>query len=258
MKSQSRRRCTLRSTTTAANLLMQGAPSLLLLLAVVLLAGCRGTESEGEPIHLNLNMDFQPKLVPYGASTFFEDGKAMRDPVQGTVARGMLREDPGFYRGRSEDGGYVTEIPVPVTMDLLERGRERYNIYCSVCHGDAGDGLGIIMTGQYGYTPVPSFHDERLQQESVGYFYDVIENGVRTMPPYGHQVAVADRWAIVAFLRALQRTQDASLEDIPEDQRSGLPIAEMPEEDEQAETDTLDAPADDEAAEEQPEADATQ
>lgn len=184
-------------------------------LAVLALAGCRGMESSEPPIHPNLNMDFQERFDPQEPNPFFEDGMAMRTPVPGTVARGMLREDTRFYEGRTEQGELVERLPVPVTRELLERGQERYNIYCAVCHGRTGDGEGIITAGDYGYTQAPTYHDERLREVSDGYLYDVITNGVRTMPGYAHQVPVADRWAIVAYMRALQRSQYATEEDLP-------------------------------------------
>lgn len=184
-------------------------------LAVLALAGCRGMESSEPPIHPNLNMDFQERFDPQEPNPFFEDGMAMRTPVPGTVARGMLREDTRFYEGRTEQGELVERMPVPVTRELLERGQERYNIYCAVCHGRTGDGEGIIMTGDYGYTQAPTYHSDRLREVSDGYLYDVITNGIRTMPGYAHQVPVADRWAIVAYMRALQRSQYAPEEDLP-------------------------------------------
>lgn len=184
-------------------------------LAVLALAGCRGMESSEPPIHPNLNMDFQERFDPQEPNPFFENGMAMRTPVPGTVARGMLREDTRFYEGRTEGGELVERLPVPVTRELLERGQERYDIYCAVCHGRTGDGEGIITAGDYGYTQAPTYHDDRLREVSDGYLYDVITNGVRTMPGYAHQVPVADRWAIVAYMRALQRSQYAPEEDLP-------------------------------------------
>lgn len=194
-----------------------------LLMAGLVLAGCRGMESNAPPIHPNLNMDFQQRYDPQEGSSFFEDGRAMRMPVVGTVARGMLREDAAFYEGRtSAGGGYVAQMPIPATREVLLRGQERYNIYCTPCHGLAGDGAGIVTAGGYGYTPAPSFHIDRLRQVEDGYLYDVITNGVRTMPPYNTQVPVADRWAIVAYIRALQRSQNASAADVPAAELSRL------------------------------------
>jgi mono/diheme cytochrome c family protein len=216
-----------------------------LLVAAVVLTGCRGMESDRAPIHPNLNMDYQPKPTAYRASTFFEDGRAMRPPVVGTVARGMLQEDDAFFRGQTAEGGFVTQNPVPITMALLERGQNRYEIFCSMCHGQSGDGLGIIMTGGYGYTPAPSFHDDRLRRESDGYLYDVITNGVRNMPSYSKQISVADRWAIVAYTRALQRSQDATIADVPEEMRGTLPVSDVPAPDDRSVVDTEDDSADD-------------
>ncbi len=185
--------------------------------------GCRHSETRNAPIHPISNMDQQKRFDPQEANPFFADLRADRPPVAGTVARGYLGRDAAFTLGRSAPGGaYVTTIPMRVTRELVERGQERYNIYCSMCHGLAGDGQGIIMTGGYGYTPAPTYHDDRLRAAEDGYLYEVIANGIRTMPPYGHQVPVADRWAIVAYIRALQRTQDARLDDVPEDMRRSL------------------------------------
>jgi len=160
-------------------------------------------------------MDFQEKFEAQELNPFFADRRAMRPPVPGTVARGLLKEDTPFYFGRTAEGAYVARVPVAVTAELVMRGRERYNIYCAVCHGAAGDGQGIIMRGNYGYTPAPSFHEDRLRTVEDGYIFEVITNGVRNMPAYAHQIPVADRWAIVAYVRALQRSQQATAADLP-------------------------------------------
>lgn len=188
---------------------------LILIVAVLTLAGCRGMVSEDPPIHLNRNMDFQEKFQAQEANPFFADGRAMRMPVPGTVARGMLKADTRFYTGRTESGAYITEMPIPTTREVLVRGQERYNIYCAVCHGRAGDGQGIIQTGQYGYAPPTDYHTDRIRQVEDGYLYDVIANGVRNMPGYAPQIPVADRWAIVAYIRALQLSQNATESDVP-------------------------------------------
>lgn len=201
--------------------------STVLALAVVV-TGCRGTTSSETPVHPNLNMDFQQRVEEQEAFPFFEDGAAMRMPVSGTVARGQLRTTANapFTLGREASGAFVAEIPVPVTEALLERGRERYTIFCTVCHGDAGDGRGIIMTGNggtgYGYVPAPTYHSEYLQGVPDGYLYYVIANGVRSMPSYGHEVGPDDRWAIVAYMRALQRSQNATADDVPAPERDRL------------------------------------
>ena len=183
--------------------------------AALVLAGCRGTLSDKPPIHINPNMDAQEKFEAQEANPLFADGRAMRPPVPGTVARGFLRDDAPFFYGRDEAGTYVSTMPIPYTLEVIERGRERYNIYCAVGHGKAGDGLGVIMTGQYGYVPAPTYHSDNLRQVPDGYMYDVIANGVRSMPGYAQQIPVADRWAIVAFIRALQTSQNAAEGDIP-------------------------------------------
>lgn len=197
-----------------------------LILSVLLLAGCRGTTSERRPIHPNPNMDWQPKFLPQERNTFFEDELSMRTPVPGTVARGLLKEDPVYYAGRTEDGSFVERMPIETTQALLERGQERYDIYCSVCHGKAGNGNGIIQTGRlgqgYGWN-IPSYHVDRYRGEinepadstkTDGYLYHVVANGFNTMPGYAQQIPVRDRWAIVAYIRALQLSQNATREDL--------------------------------------------
>ena len=201
--------------------------SLLALTFAVALGGCRGMKSEKPPIHPNLNMDYVQRFEAQEANPLFEDGAAMRTPVAGTVARGQLKttDNAPFEYGRTADGAYVADIPVPVTADLLERGQERYNIYCTVCHGYAGDGRGIVAVGNggqgYGFA-VPSYHTDALRARPDGYIYDVIQNGVNTMPSYGHEIAPDDRWAVVAYIRALQRSQNASSADVPQAERDRL------------------------------------
>jgi mono/diheme cytochrome c family protein len=186
-------------------------------LAALVLAACQGRPSGDTPIHLNPNMDDQEKLQAQEASQFFEDGFAMRIPPEGTVARGQLREDDAFYRGRDAAGNFVTANPVPVTLPILKRGRERFNIYCSPCHGCTGDGRGIMVTR--GYVPPPTFHSKRIRWLPDGHLFEVITNGVRNMPAYRGQVPERDRWAIIAFVRALERSQNARLADVPEEKR---------------------------------------
>lgn len=193
----------------------------IVLLGGMILAGCRGTLSDEPPVHPNLNMDFQGRFEAQEANAFFADGRAMRPPVPGTVARGMLKDDVRFFRGHEADGSYVRSIPIPITHDLVLRGRQRFNIYCAVCHGKAGDGKGIVMAGGYGFAQV-GYHNDRLRQIEDGYFFDVITNGIRTMPSYAQQIPVADRWAITAYIRALQRSQNATEGDIPPDVLTGI------------------------------------
>jgi len=160
-------------------------------------------------------MDDMERYEAQEESNFFDDGRSMRPPVPGTVARGMLKNDVRFHTGRDSSGAYITSLPVPVTTEFLERGRERYDIFCTVCHGAAGDGQGIVMTGGYGFAPI-GYHTDRLRTIEDGYLYDVIANGIRIMPAYGQQIPVADRWAIVAYIRALQRSQNATADDVPD------------------------------------------
>ena len=192
---------------------------LLVAAMVLVLAGCQGSLSEKTPLHFNQNMDIQERFEAQEANPFFADGRAMREPVRGTVARGFLKEDVVFWTGRNEDGSFVQDNPLTIDMALLERGKERYEVFCSVCHGLAGDGRGIIMTGGYGYTPAPSYHTDMLRAQPDGYIYDALTWGIRTMPGYGTQVKAKDRWAIVAYIRALERSQSASVSDVPESER---------------------------------------
>ncbi len=175
-----------------------------------LLVGCRGTISEKPPIHPNMNMDQQPRKEAQEENNFFEDGRSMRQPVEGTVARGFRKADYEYYEGVDANGNWVAEAPVEFTQSFLYRGKERYEIYCTPCHGITGDGLGIIMTGQYGYVPAPTYHQKRLREATDGELYSAIYNGVRNMPSYAHQIKVEDRWAIVGYIRALQASQNVS------------------------------------------------
>jgi mono/diheme cytochrome c family protein len=201
--------------------MMRNTLLMIAVLGFVALAGCRGSTSDEPPVHLNRNMDYMERYEPQEPNPFFADGRAMRPPVPGTVARGMLKADARFYRGLEADGSFVQDVPVPITQAFVLRGRERYNIYCAVCHGKAGDGQGIVMTGGYGFAAI-GYHNDRLRQIEDGYLYEVISNGIRTMPGYGQQISVADRWAITAYIRALQRSQHATEGDIPPDILSSI------------------------------------
>ncbi len=198
-----------------------------LALSALALGGCRGMTSEAPPIHPNLNMDFVQRFEAQEPNPFFADGSAMRQPVPGTVARGRLKttENAPFYYGRTAAGGYVDQIPMEVTPSLVARGQNRFNIYCTPCHGQAGDGRGIVAVGNgglgYGFQ-VPSYHTDVLRAQPDGYIYNVIQNGINTMPSYGHEIPPSDRWAIVSYIRALQRSQDASSADVPERERQTL------------------------------------
>lgn len=191
--------------------------SFVLLLAFgMLMVSCRGQLSDKPPVQPQQNMFFQERFNAQQENPFFEDRMAMRPPVEGTVARGQLREDVAFYEGLDGDGEYVTDNPVPLSSDLLHLGRERYDIFCSVCHGGTGDGQGIIMVGEYGYVPAPTFHMDRIREMSDGEIYSAIYRGVRNMPAYSHQVGPKESWAIVAYIRALQMSQSTPAELVAE------------------------------------------
>ncbi len=198
-----------------------------LLVALVALSGCRGMTSSKPPIHPNLNMDFVQRFEAQEPNPFFADGASQRPPVAGTGRRGGLvtTANAPFYYGRDAGGGLVSTIPIEVTPALLERGQERYGIYCSVCHGGAGDGRGIIAVGNgglgYGFQ-IPSYHTDALRAQPDGHLYDVILNGINTMPSYGHEMRPSDRWAVVAYVRALQRSQNAGAADAPATERERL------------------------------------
>jgi len=189
--------------------------ALVLCVIPLLLAGCRQ------------DMHNQPKFKPLRASEFFRDGRSARPLVPGTVDRSEINLDPAYLTGL-ENLQPVTALPFAVTRLALERGRERYGIYCTPCHGELGDGNGMVV--QRGYLRPPSFHEERLRQAPVGHFFDVITNGIGGMPDYSQQVTVDDRWKIIAYIRALQLSQHAAPADVPADIRGQLGQPERPEE----------------------------
>jgi mono/diheme cytochrome c family protein len=202
-----------------------GTPALAILLLTF--AGCQQEMAE------------QPSCRPLTPSDFYADGQSARPLVAGTVARGQLRLDRAYFTGeRGPDQGgspldlssggvslpvartalaekpYVASFPLPVTRALLDRGRERFTIYCSLCHGQLGHGDGVVV--QRGFTRPPTYHDDRLRSAPPGYFFDVITHGYGSMPDYAPQIHAHDRWAIVAYLRALQFSQHAPLGELPE------------------------------------------
>jgi cbb3-type cytochrome c oxidase subunit III len=185
----------------------------ILLLGVVVAAGCRA------------DMQDQPRYEPNGASHFFDDGRADRPLVAGVVAHGSFHDDSPFFEGK-RDGAFVAELPMPLTQPLLARGRERFDIYCSPCHSRVGDGDGMIV--KRGYRRPPSFHIPRLREAANGYFFDVISHGFGVMPSYAAQIPTADRWAIVAYLRALQLSQYAPLSDVALSDRERLDAPQAP------------------------------
>ncbi|MDP7396503.1 MAG: cytochrome c [Lentisphaeria bacterium] len=189
------------------------------LAAAILLGGCyRGKPSSKPPLHVVPNMDAQPKYKAQDKADFFQNGSAMRVPPKHTIPRGYLRADTIYFTGKKANGEWVEKNPEKITMDLLQRGRERYTIYCAVCHDDAGYGKGMITKRSPDLMPV-SYHTNVLRQQADGYLFDIITNGSlsKLMGPYKHQVGVRDRWAIVAYVRALQRSQHAAAKDVPLD-----------------------------------------
>ena len=208
------------------------------LIVALLLSGCRQ------------DMHDQPRYKTYAASPFFADGQASRPPVRGTVARGTLAEDSLLYTGKldTQSGqtqqqaisqtvpgigppdsapapdrtgqGFADSFPFPITAEVLDRGETNYNVFCAVCHDRLGTGDGMIV--RRGYRRPPSYHIERLRQAPAGYLFDVITNGFGAMPDYAAQISPTDRWAIVAYIRALQISQNGTLEDVPADRRGEL------------------------------------
>src|SRR5271167_1512603 len=173
----------------------------------MLLFGCR------------LDMHVQPKYLPYEPTDFFGDGRSERQPVPGTVARGHLRLDELMFTGR-ENGVVVDKFPFPITKADLDRGRERYNVYCTPCHDYTGSGRGMIV--QRGFPQPPSYHIQRLRDAPAGHFYEVITNGFGAMYSYAARVEPADRWRIAAYIRVLQLSRNAKMDDVPESQRQAL------------------------------------
>ena len=171
------------------------------------LAGCRQ------------DMHDAPRYEPLEASTFFANGQASRMLVANTVPRGLLRADTHLNEGRV-DGQLATTFPMAITPAVMQRGQERFNVFCSPCHGRTGSGNGMVV--QRGFRAPPSYHEDRLRNAPVGYFFDVMTNGFGAMQDYASQVPVADRWAIAAYIRALQLSQRATLADVPADRRAEL------------------------------------
>ena len=178
-------------------------------------------------IHIIPDMDNQPKVKAQSRFMLFADRRGMRPPVAGTVARGSLIGNPSLEFGKTTDDAWVEAIPVDMSMSLLERGRKRYDIFCSPCHGLSGYGDGMVARRadqlQEGtWTPPTSFHTELIRERPAGHIYNTISNGIRNMPAYGSQIPVDDRWAIVAYVRALQRSQNATIDDVPADLQAQL------------------------------------
>jgi mono/diheme cytochrome c family protein len=165
------------------------------------------------------DMHDQPRLEPLESSDFYHDGRGSRSPVEGTVARGSLSDDPYLTTGL-KNGELVDEFPFEVTAEVLARGQERYGIFCAPCHDSVGTGRGMVV--QRGYPEAASFHIDRLRKEPAGYYFDVITRGFGRMPAYAAQIPARDRWTIVAYVRALQLSQGATLDDVPAGERAAL------------------------------------
>jgi mono/diheme cytochrome c family protein len=180
-------------------------------MVLAMLAACAGCFND---------MRDQPRYEPYEPSNFFSNDMSSRPLVAGTVARGELNEDEVFQTGREADGKFVAAVPLPLDRKLLLRGQERFNIYCSPCHSRTGTGDGMIV--QRGFRRPPSFHIERLREEPSGHFFDVMTKGFGAMPSYAVQIEPSDRWAIVAYIRALQLSQHATMQDVPQDEQERL------------------------------------
>jgi mono/diheme cytochrome c family protein len=170
-----------------------------------------------------MDMQDPPRYEPDAASSFFPDGRANRPAVAGAVSRGSFHENTAERTGLDAAGQPVAVLPVQLDAALLERGRQRYDIYCSPCHSRVGDGDGMIV--QRGYRRPTSFHDERLRNSPVGHFFDAITRGFGVMPSYASQIPVADRWAIVAYVRALQLSQNFPAAELPPPERARLDAA---------------------------------
>jgi mono/diheme cytochrome c family protein len=183
--------------------------------ALIVISGCRQ------------DMHDQPKYIPLRESTFFNDARSARPFVAGTVARGQLHEDALLYTGKVNNAD-ATVFPFAIDARRMARGQERFNIYCSPCHGRTGLGDGMIV--RRGYRRPPTFHQDRLRDAPVGHFFDVITNGFGAMPDYAAQVKVEDRWAIAAYIRALQLSEHATVADVPADRRNSLDQAPAPTE----------------------------
>jgi mono/diheme cytochrome c family protein len=168
--------------------------------ALLLVAGCRQ------------DMQDEPKMIPQRGTTMFADGRSARPQVEHSVARGQLEEDQYFYTGLV-NGKEQDAMPYPVTLEVLERGQERFNIYCTPCHSRVGNGDGMIV--QRGYKPAGNYHDAKRLAEPLSHYFYVMTNGYGAMPNYAAQVTPVDRWAIAAYIRALQLSQNATLADVP-------------------------------------------
>ncbi len=190
------------------------SPALFLL---AFLGACRGQTSGEPPVQLLQNIYFQSNFKPQKENRFFEDTRGNRPLEPGTVARGFLRDDPGYWEGRTPEGAYVLDMPsrVKLTRELVLHGKDRYEVFCTPCHGQSG--LGNGTASKFGMLPPANFHLERFTQMPAGQIYESIHKGVRgNMPSYAHALEVDERWAVVSYVRALQRSKRARIDQVPE------------------------------------------
>lgn len=197
--------------------------------------GFRGMRSTKPPLYIFPDMDYQAKYLPQAENSFFQDHRNDRPLVPGVVARGqgweiarvfsadyayLPADHPELYTGKDAKGAWVKGFPLPITHELVQKGQQKFTIFCKVCHGAIGDGNGI--TKQYGMAATPSYHDDRLRTMPEGEIFNTITHGKNTMYPYGDKLEPEERWAIIAYLRCLQRAQMGTLQDVPEAARSAL------------------------------------
>lgn len=199
-----------------------------LIVATISILGFRGDKSTSQPLYVFPDMDWQAKYLPQGGNQFFADGRNDRPVVPGTVGRGYgweikevfsadyqdeVLQNPPLYSGKDADGEWLRGFPVEVTDEFMQLGKEKYAIFCAVCHGAAGDGNGI--TKQYGMAATPTYHDDRLRGQAEGEIFNTITYGKNLMGAYGMKLRPEERWAVIAYMRALQLANDASVEDVP-------------------------------------------
>ncbi len=207
-------------------IMLAGILIILLSLPIVFIARARVMKSDAMRIHIIQDMDNQLYYEAQQGNLAFADDRSMRQPVAGTVARGMLHDDSHLVTGKV-GGEFVNKFPFEITEADIKRGQERYQIYCAPCHGLTGDGAGMIsqraeQLAEGTWTPPLSYHEETVLKRPAGHLYNTIANGIRNMAPYGDQISIQDRWRIVAYIRALQRSQRATLNDVPTEQREAL------------------------------------
>jgi len=205
------------------------------LLVLVSVLGFRGQKSSKPPLYIFPDMDWQAKYQPQGENAFFKDGRNDRPVVEGTIVRGYgwdINEvfspeftyapalNPSLYSGKDEKGNYITDFPLEVNKEVMALGQQKFNIFCIICHGASGDGNGI--TKKYGMVATASYHDDRLRNMAIGEIFETITQGKGQMGAYGYKLNPEERWSVIAYVRALQRSQNAKLEDVPAEHQGQL------------------------------------